>query len=250
LSGSTGRAPHRFGPYRTPHVRCRCALTLIELLTAMAVTTLLVVTLATFAEAVSMMWHEGEELAQTNQQARVALTHLRREIGQALYVTTPGSQTDTLVLWAHDDKAPHGEMNLSEIVIICAAYDQNRGTARLVRIAQNPPGFWDFSYDADQIPQKLNDWSLISLLKQWWYARPATLAQNLVYDTSSVQFAVRTTPSRTAYDLSALDRFVDFQLHVELNPLEGAGAGAANRELMTIDGSAQAKNYQRWLDAS
>ena len=210
----------------------------------MTVTSLLVITLATFAEAVSMMWHEGEEIAQTNQQARVALTHLRREVGDAVYVSTPYAYSDTLALWARDDVEPYGRMNLSEIVIIAARYDHQAGRVRLMRVSQNPPSFWNFSYTPADAARLLSDWGVLSLLKYWCYAQPATLAEGLAYDASSVQFTLRTTPDDTAYDPSSVRRFVDFQFRVELNPTQGSGAGATNRELVIIDGTAQAKNHR------
>lgn len=127
LRASQFRIPH--SAFRIP----RCGLTLIELLVAAAVTSMIAVTLAAMARGVQLTSSYSEGLATATQHARVALERIERNVsgatanqnfpGAALFSDTIGGQSvpDTLVVWHPSGTAanPTGLPLFSEVVVYC-----------------------------------------------------------------------------------------------------------------------------------
>jgi hypothetical protein len=111
----------------------RRALTLIEMLTAMSVVSLMTVSLGALAHAVRISSDYTEGTTNATQHARVAFERISRAVGQGLasesfpgaivFADTVGSWTypDTLVVWHPTGAAanPTGMPQFNEIVVYC-----------------------------------------------------------------------------------------------------------------------------------
>ncbi|MFP4105656.1 MAG: type II secretion system protein J, partial [Phycisphaerae bacterium] len=90
-------------------------LTLAELVMAMAITTIIGLTVAGVASALSHAYAHSEDYFESLQTARVSSIRLQRTINSSLLITAVDSEG--LVLWEYDSNG-NGKINLSEICII------------------------------------------------------------------------------------------------------------------------------------
>ena len=114
-------------------VKSRCGLTLLEVMIAMSIMTLIAGTLGTLARAVQMSSDYTEGHAAATQHARVSLERITRAVNQApASESFPGAAVlsesvsgwrfpDTLVVWRPSGAAanPNGRPLFSEIVVFC-----------------------------------------------------------------------------------------------------------------------------------
>ena len=206
-------------------MRARPGLTLIEMLSAMTVTALIVGTLAVFTEAVSRMWAQGEDLASSSQQGRVALTRIRRDVRQAVWVARPNGLPATLALWAHDQDGADRRMNLREIVLICPHPSHQD---QLVRVTQDVPGALNMTFPVTY----LSDPWLMSILTLWPYAQRTVLSMQ----TGSVQFDVQDWPDGPSNDPDTKRRMVISRFAVEVG----------NQNAVHFHATTQTLNAPQW----
>ena len=204
----------------------RPGLTLVETLLAMTVTALIMGTLAVFTEAVSQAWAQGESLASSSQQGRVALERIRRDVRQAIWVAQVTCLPDTLVLWAHDRDAANRQPDVREIILICPHPSHPH---ELVRITQDVPDSWNFVVPMEY----LSDSWFTTILKLWPYARRTVLSEK----TDAVQFALADWPDGPSNDPDKKRRMVISRFEIEVG----------DRHAVPFHATTQALNVPSWL---
>ncbi|MHC4562571.1 MAG: PulJ/GspJ family protein [Planctomycetota bacterium] len=160
--------------------------TLIELVAAMAVISVMGMTIAGVAMVLSTAHQHGEDYHECVQTGRVIMMNLQRTLRGARLVTA--AQSDLVVLWEEDTDG-NGQINISEVTV----FRWDSGSRKLVRRRVVFPSDWsqgtrDF-YDVAIPLWYVTDVSLNDLAYYFYYwGEDVTLAENIE------AFALRVSP--------------------------------------------------------
>ena len=160
----------------------RHGLTLVELILAMAITSMACVAIAATMKATADTWQANQQDDETLVSARITIKRLRTVVGQAKLF---GHRTaNELVLWAGDANG-NFQIEYSECAMI--RYDPATDQLQLLDI-YFPPGTPQGDIDARNMTFTLADFSaqqLLTLLSADAYVRTRILADNIVSFTVS-----------------------------------------------------------------